>query len=186
MGLLVHMDRPLLGIVSRLADQKGFELLAESLNVLIENEVTVAVLGSGDKKLEDMFRRFAAEHPDQFGVRIGYDTALAHRIEAGADMFLMPSLRRTPGLNQIYSLRYGTVPIVRATGGLDDTVDSSTGFKFGVYSPRALAGAIREALHAWQFRDAWKERMRRGMGRDFSWEASAAEYQRLYAEVASP
>ena len=180
------MDRPLLGIVSRLADQKGFELLAGILDVLVENDVSLVVLGSGEKKLEDMFRYLAGEYPDKFAVRIGYDTALAHRIEAGADMFLMPSRYEPCGLNQIYSLRYGTVPIVRATGGLDDTVDSGTGFKFGAYSPRALAGAIREALHAWQFRDAWTERMRRGMGQDFSWEASAVEYQRLYAEVASP
>jgi starch synthase len=132
-----------------------------------------------------MFRHFAAARPDKFAVRIGYDNALAHRIEAGSDMFLMPSLYEPCGLNQIYSLRYGTVPIVRATGGLDDTVDSETGFKFGPYSPGALAGAIGEALHAWQSRDAWIERIRLGMAKDFSWENSAAEYQKLYAEVAS-
>jgi starch synthase len=186
MGLPIHLDRPLIGIVSRFADQKGFDLVAEIANPLVEQDVAVVVLGSGDKRLEDMFRHFAAERPDRFGVRIGYDNALAHRIEAGSDMFLMPSLYEPCGLNQIYSLHYGTVPIVRATGGLDDTVDSATGFKFGEYSPRALAGAIGEALHAWQFRNAWTERMRLGMSRDFSWEASAAAYQRMYAELASP
>ncbi len=186
MGLPIQMDRPLIGIVSRFADQKGFDLVAEIANPLVEQDVAVVVLGSGDKRFEDMFRHFAAVRPDKFGVRIGYDNALAHRIEAGSDMFLMPSLYEPCGLNQIYSLHYGTVPIVRATGGLDDTVDSSTGFKFGEYSPAALAGAIGEALHAWQSRDAWTERMRLGMAKDFSWEASAAEYQRMYAELASP
>ncbi len=186
MGLPEHLDRPLIGIVSRFADQKGFDLVAEIAGYLAEQDVALAILGSGDSRFEDLFRHFAAERPDKFGVRIGYDNGLAHRVEAGSDMFLMPSRYEPCGLNQIYSLRYGAVPIVRATGGLDDTVDSSTGFKFGAYSPWSLAGAIRDALHAWQFRDEWTERMRRGMAKDFSWEASAAQYQRLYAEVASP
>ncbi len=186
MGLPSHPDRPLIGIVSRFADQKGFDLLAQIAGPLAQQDVALAVLGSGDKRFEDMFRYLATARPDKFGVRIGYDNALAHRIEAGSDMFLMPSLYEPCGLNQIYSLHYGTVPIVRATGGLDDTVDDATGFKFAEYSGRALAGAIGEALHAWQSRDAWIERMRRGMARNFSWEASAAEYQKLYAEVASP
>ena len=186
MSLPVRMDRPLIGIVSRFADQKGFDLLAEIANPLAEQDVALVVLGSGEKRFEDMFRHFAAVRPDKFAVRIGYDNGLAHRIEAGSDMFLMPSLYEPCGLNQIYSLRYGSVPIVRATGGLDDTVDTATGFKFGPYSPPALAGAIGEALHAWQVPDNWRERMRVGMSRDFSWERSAAEYQRTYAQLASP
>jgi starch synthase len=186
LGLPYYGERPLIGIVSRFADQKGFDLFAEIAGPLSEENVALAVLGSGDRRFEDMFRHLAGARPDKFGVRIGYDNALAHRIEAGSDMFLMPSRYEPCGLNQIYSLRYGTVPIVRATGGLHDTVDSGTGFKFGEYSPGALAGAIGESLHAWQFRDAWMERMRRGMAKDFSWEASAAEYQRLYGELASP
>jgi len=186
MGLPYDAARPLIGIVSRFADQKGFDLVAEIAAPLADENVGVAVLGSGDKRFEDMFRQFNAARPDKFGVRIGYDDALAHRIEAGSDMFLMPSRYEPCGLNQIYSLRYGTVPIVRATGGLDDTVDSTTGFKFDEYSPRALAEAIGEALQAYQFRDRWTERMRRGMAKDFSWDASAAEYQGLYAELASP
>jgi starch synthase len=152
----------------------------------VEEEVAVVVLGSGERSLEDLFRHFAAVRPDKFAVRIGYDNGLAHRIEAGADMFLMPSRYEPCGLNQIYSLHYGTVPIVRATGGLEDTVDSTTGFKFHEYSPIALAGVIREALVAWQYRDAWTERMRLGMARDFSWAASAVQYEKLYAELASP
>jgi starch synthase len=185
MGLPPQLDRPLIGIVSRFADQKGFDLVAEIAGYLSDQDIALAVLGSGERRFEDMFRYFAAQRPDKFGVRIGYDNGLAHRIEAGSDMFLMPSLYEPCGLNQIYSLRYGTSPIVRATGGLEDTVDASTGFKFGDYSPWALAGAISQALHAWQFRDEWTERMRRGMAKDFSWEASAGEYQRLYAELAS-
>ncbi len=186
MGLPHYGERPLIGIVSRFAEQKGFNLVAEIAAPLAEENVSLVVLGSGDKRFEDMFRHFASVRPDKFGVRIGYDDALAHRIEAASDMFLMPSLYEPCGLNQIYSLHYGTVPIVRATGGLDDTVDGSTGFKFTEYSPAALAGAIGEALYSFQFRDAWTERMRRGMAKDFSWARSAAEYQRLYTELASP
>jgi starch synthase len=183
---LPHTDgHPLIGIVSRFADQKGFDLLADIAAPLAEQDVSMVVLGSGEKRFEDMFRHLGAVRPDKFVVRIGYDNGLAHRIEAGSDMFLMPSRYEPCGLNQIYSLHYGTVPIVRATGGLEDTVDSTTGFKFAEYSPRALAGAIGEALHAWQFKDSWKERMLNGMARDFSWETSAGEYQKLYAELAS-
>jgi starch synthase len=127
-----------------------------------------------------MFRQLAALRPAKFAVRIGYDDGLSHRIEAGADMFLMPSQYEPCGLSQIYSLRYGTVPIVRATGGLDDTVDAETGFKFVEYAPEALQDAIAEALKAFTQRESWIARMRRGMAKDFSWDASAAEYQRLY------
>jgi starch synthase len=186
MGLPDNLERPLIGIVSRFADQKGFDLVAEIAGPLAEQDVALAVLGSGDPRFEEMFRHFAAVRPDKFGVRIGYDDGLAHRIEAGSDMFLMPSRYEPCGLNQIYSLRYGTVPIVRATGGLEDTVDSSTGFKFKDYTPWALAGAIDEALNSWPAKDEWMERMRRGMAKDFSWDSSASQYQRLYAEVASP
>jgi len=186
MGLPEDGERPLIGIVSRFADQKGLDLVAGIAAQLAEENVALAVLGSGDKKVEDMFRQLNAARPDKFGVRIGYDDALAHRIEAGSDMFLMPSRYEPCGLNQIYSLHYGTVPIVRATGGLEDSVDGTTGFKFTEYSPDALAGAIAEALQEWQSSGAWLERVRRGMAKDFSWEASAAEYQRMYAELASP
>jgi starch synthase len=186
MGLPADVERPLIGIVSRFADQKGFDLVAGIAGWLAEQNVALAVLGSGDQRFEDLFRHFAAARPDKFGVRIGYDDALAHRIEAGSDMFLMPSRYEPCGLNQIYSLHYGTVPVVRATGGLEDTVDSTTGFKFDEYSPAALAAKISDALLAWQSRDAWTKRMRLGMAKDFSWGASAAEYQRMYAELASP
>jgi starch synthase len=121
--------------------------------------------------------------PEKFAVRIGYDDALSHRIEAGADMFLMPSQYEPCGLSQIYSLRYGTVPIVRATGGLDDTVDTDTGFKFVEYDSDALQEAIEQALETFANRESWSAMMRRGMAKDFSWDTSAADYQRLFRSL---
>jgi starch synthase len=180
-------ERPLIGIVSRLAGQKGFDLFIEIAAEVMEEDVAFAALGSGEAALENAFRGFAEQWPGRFGVRIGYDNALAHRIEAGADMFLMPSRYEPSGLNQMYSLRYGTVPIVRATGGLEDSIDGSieegTGFKFEGTSPEALLAAIRTALTEWRNRDAWVRRMRRGMAKDFSWGASAGRYQELYQNL---
>ena len=182
MGLERDPDRPLLGIVSRFAHQKGMDLVAEIAPVLVAENAAVAALGSGDKSLESAFLALAQLRPDRFAVRIGYDDGLAHRIEAGADMFLMPSRYEPCGLNQIYSLRYGTVPIVHATGGLEDTVDEETGFKFNGYSPANLAITVGKALAAFEDRHAWTARMRLGMAKDFSWDASAAQYQRLYRQ----
>jgi starch synthase len=125
----------------------------------------------------------AAENPGRIAVRIVFDNALAHRIEAGADLFLMPSLYEPCGMNQMYSLRYGTVPVVRATGGLDDTIDEDTGFKFTEYSGEALLGAVRSAARVFADQDAWRAMMRRGMARDFSWSASAARYSALYRQL---
>jgi starch synthase len=183
MHLPLEMDRPLIGIVSRFVYQKGLDLLAGIAQSLAEQNVGLVVLGSGEQRFEDMFRYFAYARPDRFGVRIGYDNGLAHRIEAGADMFLMPSRYEPSGLNQMYSLRYGTVPIVRATGGLADSVDDEAGFKFYEYSPAALAAAIGVALEAFQDRAGWMARMRHGMADDFSWDASAAKYQDLYRSL---
>jgi len=186
MGLPADIARPLIGIVSRFADQKGFDLVDGIAPWLSGQDVALAVLGSGDARYETMFRRLAQARPDKVAVRIGYDDALAHQIEAGADMFLMPSRYEPCGLNQIYSLRYGTVPIVRATGGLDDTVDEETGFKFTDYAQAALAIAIREALEAFGHRDSWTKRMRLGMAKDFSWDAPAKAYQDLYRQTKPP
>jgi starch synthase len=183
MGILngeAALQRPLIGIVSRFVAQKGFDLVAGIAGWLPRKDVGLAVIGSGEAHFERMFRQMAAANPDRFCVRVGFDNRLAHRIEAGADMFLMPSQYEPCGLNQIYSLRYGTVPIVRATGGLEDTVDEETGFKFREYTPEALAGAIDRALSAFADRESWIQRVQRGMGKDFSWSASAREYQRLY------
>src|ERR1041384_1036612 len=134
---------PVIGIVSRFAAQKGFDLISQVADRLAREELIVGALGSGDKDYEALFRRLNKQYPQRFAIKIAYDNKLAHKIEAGADMFLMPSRYEPCGLNQIYSLRYGTVPIVRATGGLDDTVDEETGFKFREFSPDALAGALR-------------------------------------------
>jgi len=175
----------LIGIVSRFAYQKGLDLFTEIAPALAEENVAFVVLGSGDAAQENVFRSLAAAWPDTFAVRIGFDNGLAHRIEAGSDMFLMPSRYEPAGLNQMYSLRYGTVPIVRATGGLIDTVDEETGFMFSGYDPAALLAAIRAALTAYQDRTGWVERMRRGMAKDFSWNASAAKYQELYRTLLS-
>jgi starch synthase len=183
MGLPLDIGRPLIGIVSRFAEQKGFDLLAEIAAELVEENLAMVVLGSGEARFENLFRSLAGERPDKFALRVGYDQALSHLIEAGSDMFLMPSRYEPCGLSQIYSLRYGTVPIVRATGGLEDTVDHDTGFKFGEYAPEALAGAIRAALDAWQDQGPWLARMRRGMAKDYSWNASAEQYQEVYQSL---
>jgi starch synthase len=183
-------ERPLIGIVSRFAAQKGFDLIGEIAGAMLAEDISLVVLGAGDPGYEQMFRDLAAWKPDRCAVRIGYDNPLAHRIEAGSDMFLMPSHYEPCGLNQMYSLRYGTVPIVRATGGLNDTIDEGVGFKFHGYSGPALLSAIREAVEAYRDQDAWQAMMRAGMQKDFSWNASARQYSALYARliagVASP
>ena len=143
----------------------------------------VIAVGTGDPEYEALFRRISAEYPGRISVVIGFNNRMAHRIEAGADMFLMPSRYEPCGLNQIYSLRYGTVPVVRATGGLDDTIDEGTGFKFAEYSGPALLGAVRQAVRAFGDRDIWRSMMLRGMEKDFSWKPSAAAYSALYQRL---
>ena len=181
-----HLERPLIGIVSRLVDQKGFDLIAELVSALPDLG-SFAVLGSGDPTYEKMWRDLAAAHPDRFTVRIGFDEPLSHLIEAAADMFLMPSRFEPCGLNQMYSMRYGTVPVVRATGGLDDTVtdyndaaETGTGFKFATYSSDALLQAILRARAAFANPRIWRKLQAAGMLQDFSWDRSAREYVKLY------
>jgi starch synthase len=182
-----YENRPVLGIVSRFADQKGFDLIAAIAKDLMLEDVILTVLGTGERRYEELFETLANEFPGRVGVRIGYDNELAHKIEAGADMFLMPSRYEPCGLNQIYSLKYGTVPIVRATGGLDDTVESfdvehgtGTGFKFEPYTAVALLDAVRLALHHFADERIWKRIQLNGMSRDFSWKRPATEYAKLY------
>ena len=182
------LDRPLIGIVSRFATQKGFDILADMAWELFKDDVYMVVLGNGEKRYEDMFGWLTRHFPDKVALRIGYNDRLAHRIEAGSDIFLMPSRYEPCGLNQIYSLRYGTVPVVRATGGLDDTIldqnrPDSTGFKFNDYTGSALLGTTRAALRAWEDREGWTAMMQRGMRQNFSWAASAAEYSRLFGDL---
>ncbi len=178
-----NLDRPLIAIISRFAAQKGFDILADAASRLMQEDLHLVVLGSGDLPYESMFRALAQAYPHKVGLRVGNDTGLSHRIEAGADMFLMPSRYEPCGLNQIYSLKYGTVPVVRATGGLDDTIEDSTGFKFRDYSGDALLETVRLALRAYQDLNQWVQRMRRGMDKDFSWSASAGEYVELYRRL---
>ena len=180
------LKRPLIGIVSRFASQKGIDLIADVASQLLERDVSLAVLGSGDRQYESMFQLLAQTYPDRVAVRIGYDNPLSHRIEAGADMFLMPSRYEPCGLSQIYSLRYGTVPVVRATGGLDDTIEEDTGFKFREYDGDAMLAALGAALKTYRDRDRWLAMMRRGMRKDFSWSAVAVEYIGLYRGLLSP
>ena len=181
------LERPVIGIVSRFASQKGFDILAEKARDLMREDLSLAVLGTGEPKYEEFFRSLALAYPERVGVKIAYDDVLAHKIEAGADMFLMPSRYEPCGLNQIYSLKYGTVPIVRATGGLDDTVETfdvehgtGTGFKFAEYSGTALLYAVKQALHHHTDERIWKRIQLNGMAKDFSWKAPAAEYAKLY------
>jgi starch synthase len=175
-----NRNRPLVAMVSRLVSQKGFDLVEEAAADLLSCDICLAVLGVGESRYEEFFRALAASHPERVAVRIAYDNPLAHRMEAGADLFLMPSRYEPCGLNQIYSLRYGTVPVVRATGGLDDTVDEQTGFKFREYSAPAMMAALKEAIAAYRNPQRWRALQRAGMARDFSWGRSAAEYLALY------
>jgi starch synthase len=182
-----HSGWPVIGIVSRFADQKGFDLIADKAYELMREDLVLVVLGTGEKRYEELFRALAATFPDRVGVKIAYDNTMAHKVEAGADMFLMPSRYEPCGLNQIYSLRYGTVPIVRATGGLDDTVDTfdlehgtGTGFKFAHYDGIGLMWAVKQALHHYSDERIWKRIQLNGMAKDFSWKAPAAEYAKLY------
>jgi len=184
-GLKVDRDTPVIGMVSRLAGQKGFDILFEAMERLMALDLSMVVVGSGDRKYQLFLEDFAALYPGRLGVRIGFDIPLSHIVEAGADMFLMPYLYEPCGLNQIYSLRYGTVPIVRATGGLDDTVSDygrkdSNGFKFKEYSAEALVAKVSEALVLFKDKKAWKALQARGMQERFSWESSAKSYVKLY------
>ncbi len=178
---------PVIGIVSRFAAQKGFDLIAQIMDRLAREEMIVVALGTGDKPYEEMFQRLNKQFPNKIAAKVAFDNAIAHKIEAGADMFLMPSRYEPCGLNQIYSLKYGTVPIVRATGGLDDTIEpwdartgKGTGFKFTDYTGEALLATIKQALLAYQDPSSWQTLMRNGMSRDFSWGASAREYGKIY------
>ncbi len=181
---------PVIGIVSRFAAQKGFDLIAQIMDRLAREEMIVVALGNGDKQYEEMFLRLQKQFPQKIAVKVAYDNALAHKIEAGSDMFLMPSKYEPCGLNQIYSLKYGTVPVVRATGGLDDTIESwdprsgkGTGFKFSEYNGESLLLTVKHALQAFRDQTSWQILMRNGMNKDFSWNASAKEYVRVYERV---
>ncbi len=181
---------PVLGVVSRLADQKGFDLLAEIIEDLFRLDVGFVLLGTGEQKYNDLFNKIGRKYPRKAGIRIAYDDRLAHKIEAGADFFLMPSRYEPCGLNQIYSLRYGTIPVVRATGGLEDTIvpyDPATGkgngFKFVRYEAKEFFRQIEAALQVFHQADQWKQLVRNAMTADFSWQRSAESYVELYRKA---
>ena len=182
---------PLIGIVSRLADQKGMDIILQAIEDLLSMNLQIVILGAGDEKYQALLAELPVAHPGKIGVKIGFDNALAHKVEAGADMFLMPSKYEPCGLNQIYSLKYGTVPIVRATGGLDDTIEdydptagTGNGFKFAVYSGAALLEAVKRAAAVYCNKKAWRRLTANGMASDFSWEKPAQEYMALYRSLA--
>lgn len=184
------LARPLVGIVSRLVDQKGFDLVAQVAESLVEMGPAFVVLGSGDGRYEHLWRALAARRPASVGVHIGFDERLAHLVEGGADLFLMPSRYEPCGLNQMYSQRYGTVPVVRATGGLVDSVipwdpatKKGTGFLFADYTGDAMLGALAQALDVFGRPTEWKRLQQNGMKADFSWDRSARAYVKVYKGV---
>ena len=186
-GLAEDTQWPVIGMISRFVNQKGFDLIQQTADRLARENLIMVVLGTGEPEYEAMFRRLNKQYPQKFAVKIAYDNALAHKIEAGCDMFLMPSHYEPCGMNQIFSLRYGTVPIVRAVGGLDDTVEQfdpqtrkGTGFKFKPYTGEALLETVQAAMRVYGDRNAWQILMRNGMAQDYSWPNSAREYGKAY------
>ena len=193
LGLPIEEHIPLFGLIGRLVEQKGIDLLLDCFSEMITMKLQFVLLGSGDKVFEKQLQEFAELYPDKIAIKIGYDEALAHLIEAGADAFLMPSRFEPCGLNQMYSQRYGTVPIVRKTGGLADTVidalpetlgnQTATGIVFNEASPSALLEAIKRTLILYSMPDSWKKIQVNAMGKDFSWQRSAKQYLELYQKL---
>jgi starch synthase len=184
------MRRPLVGMVSRLVDQKGLDVIAAAAARLIELDANWVFLGTGEARYETLLRDLARRYPARVGTRIGFDEPTSHLVEAGADIFLMPSRFEPCGLNQMYSLRYGTVPIVHAVGGLDDTIQPYTprakranGFKFEDLSPEGLVRTVRQAVRVYRDPAIWRQLMRQGMVEDHSWTSSAREYVKVYRKA---
>ena len=190
LGLTGAPDTPLLGIISRLTLQKGVDLIESAFGALLERDVEFVLLGSGEARFEQFFRGLPDRYPGRVAVRLGFDEPLAHRIEAGADFFLMPSRYEPCGLNQMFSLKYGTIPIVRPVGGLKDTVEdydaerqTGTGLVIKSHEPEALIEAIDRGLEVYADCRAWTDLRRRGMAMDFSWDRSAKLYSDLYLSL---
>ena len=189
MGLPVNEDTPIIGIVTRLVSHKGLDLIKGILDELLcTTDVQVAVLGSGDWQYENFFKDMAAKYPDKVAFRLGFVPSLARKIYAGADLFLMPSKSEPCGLSQMVACRYGTVPIIRETGGLRDSITDSgdghgNGFTFKTYNAHDMLGAIRRGLDAYWDKAHWDELVVRAMECDFSWGKSANEYIRMYKQI---
>lgn len=183
-------DMPVIGVISRLADQKGFDLLSQIADQLLYLDLQMVILGTGDEKYHVLFKEISTKYPMKISVNLRFDDSLAHLIEAGSDMFLMPSRYEPCGLNQLYSLKYGTVPIVRKTGGLADTIEDydpktgrGTGFVFIDYDAQKLLEAIKRALKVYADKKLWVRLMQSGMKKDFSWKASAQKYVEIYLKA---
>ena len=181
---------PVIGCISRLAEQKGFDLIGQIADDLLKLDIQFVLLGTGEKKYHDLFEALQKRFPQKFGAYLGFSNELAHLIEAGSDMFLMPSRYEPCGLNQMYSLRYGTIPIVRATGGLDDTIEdydpesgNGSGFKFSDYDAKELLRTIERSLTVYANKPAWQRMIKQAMQKDFSWESSARKYIALYKNL---
>jgi starch synthase len=188
----VKEEAPVIGMVSRLAGQKGFDILCESLDAIFEKGAVLVILGTGEEVFQKALSAARKKYPESLGLRIAYDESLSHKIYGGSDMFLIPSRYEPCGLTQMYSLRYGTVPVVRATGGLDDTIQeydpargTGNGFKFQEYSAAALVASLQKALTAYQRKGAWRQLVQQAMACDFSWDVSAREYVRLYQRLST-
>jgi starch synthase len=192
MKLKGSVNSAIIGMTMRLAQQKGCDILAEAVDELMKLDLLLVLLGQGEEKYEKLIADLGKKYKERFGVRIGFDNVLAHKIEAGSDLFLMPSRYEPCGLNQMYSLKYGTIPIVRATGGLDDTIqefdpgtEQGNGFKFGEYSSAALVEEVKKALAVYQNKRLWQKLVKKAMKEDFSWKRSALKYAELYDRVLS-
>lgn len=189
--LPLYPNVPLIGLVGRLAEQKGISLIAASIEKLLEMDIQIVLLGTGERWAESFFSEIAMKYPQKFACYIGYDNAIAHQIEAGSDMFLMPSLFEPCGLNQIYSLRYGTLPIVRATGGLDDTIEnynahdkSGTGFKFYDATPSALTNTLKWAVETYyNDKEGFNKLIQNSMSKRYEWSKAAEGYEEIYRHI---
>jgi starch synthase len=187
-------DVPLFGFVGRLVEQKGIDLFCAAAERLMSRDLQTVFLGTGDLRLADMLTRLAKAYPAKISVTIGFDNALAHLIEGGSDAFLMPSRFEPCGLNQIYSLRYGTIPVVRRTGGLADTIvdatsenvkkGRATGFVFDEPTPDAFTAVVERALRAWRDRNGWSQLVQTAMKKDFTWKPSAQRYLEVFKSLA--
>ena len=189
-GLSNAPETPVVGMVSHLSTQKGFDLLAQSADTLAQENLFLLILGMGEPYYENLLRGLAERYPQKFAVRIGYDETLSHKIIAGSDIVLMASRSEPCGLNQIYGVKYGTVPVVAAVGGLDDTVEewnpdtgAGTGFKFHAYQPEDLVNTLKHAFSVFADKEQWRKLMRNGMACDYSWTAPAKQYIRIYEDV---
>ncbi len=183
-------DVPLIGIISRLADQKGFDILSAAMKEIMAQDLAMVILGTGEAKYHELLTRLGKKYPEKLGIKLAFNVRLSHLIEAGSDIFLMPSRYEPCGLNQMMSMRYGTVPLVRDTGGLSDTVadynertKAGTGVKFADYDAKSLTAAVKRAVSLYAKKPHWEKMMKNGMSVDFSWRASAEKYVRLYGEA---